>query len=54
VETSSSEDAPGRKPPGRVAVTRTTVSCGNDQSRQSWRTTGSTVETVVESGCCGS
>jgi hypothetical protein len=24
---------------GRVVVIRTTVSCGNDQSRRSWRTT---------------
>jgi hypothetical protein len=46
METSSREDAPegapGRKPPSRVVVTRTTVPCGNDQSRRSWRTTGGT------------
>jgi hypothetical protein len=58
VETSSREDAPegapGRKPPGKVTVTRTTVLHGNDQSRQSWRTIGDTLETVVEPGCYGS
>jgi hypothetical protein len=57
-ETSSREDAlegaPGKKLPGRVAVTMTTVPHGNDQSRQSWRTTGGTVETVVEPACRGS
>jgi hypothetical protein len=40
-KTSSREDAPegalGRKLPGKVAVTRTTVPRGNDQSRRSWR-----------------
>jgi hypothetical protein len=57
-ETSSRKDvtegSPGRKLPGRVAVTRTMTPCGNNQSRRSWRTTGGTMETVVEPGCCGS
>jgi hypothetical protein len=54
-ETSSREDAlegtAHRKCLSRVAVTRTMVLCRNDQSRRSWRTTGGTVETGVESGC---
>jgi hypothetical protein len=57
-ETSSMEDAlegaPGRKLPGRVVVTRTTVPRGNDQSRRSWRTPRGIVEIVVESGFRGS
>jgi hypothetical protein len=48
------QGAPGIKLPGRVAVTRMTVPCGNDQSRRSWRTTGGTLETVVDPGCRGS
>jgi hypothetical protein len=57
-ETSSREDAPegapGKKPTGRVVVTRMMVPCGNDQSRRSCRTIGGTMETVVEPGCRGS
>jgi hypothetical protein len=57
-ETSSREDAPEgatrRKWSGRVAVTRTTVLCRNDQSKRSWRTSGGSVDTGVEPGCRGS
>jgi hypothetical protein len=44
------EDAP-EGAPGRVAVMRMTVPCGNDRSRRSWRTTGGTVGIGVELGC---
>jgi hypothetical protein len=49
-ETSSRRDAPEGMP-GSVAVMRMTVLCGNNKSRQSWRTTRGTVKIGVESGC---